>query len=373
MNHYYDYELKASYTYDSEGLRTSKTVGGVTTKYYWDRGYTVNESDGTNFTAQNTIGPGGITARQVGIAEPMYLLKDIHGDTTAVLQNGAAVGTYDYDAFGKETSATGAADNPYRYCGEYTDSETGLIYLRNRYYSPQIGRFIGEDPYWNPANMIYGDNGTEGFPDFAAIMQSSNLYAYCGNNPLRYTDSTGLVAGEPFDTLEELAADWAWNYYGTIYYTKIEQVSAIYEIEESGRRYYVYTEAVVGGPHTVDPILAEMQVPSGATIHGVIHGHPMGEGLSTADMNYTKGKNNTKTIYAVYFQKSTGNTNVVRYKQNMSKPKDFVEDVPISEPSKERKEYLKNNEKLKTIWFKHATTKCSHGYNCKPDDWPRKW
>ncbi len=104
----------------------------------------------------------------------MYLLKDIHGDTTAVLQNGAAAGTYDYDAFGKETSATGAADNPYRYCGEYFDNETGLIYLRNRYYSPKLGRFISEDP----------------------AKSGMNWYVYCENNPIKYSDPWGLTIME---------------------------------------------------------------------------------------------------------------------------------------------------------------------------------
>ena len=58
-------------------------------------------------------------------------MKNVHGDTTKVLQNGSAVGTYDYDAFGKKLTSTGMSDNPFRYCGEYIDSKTGLIYLRN--------------------------------------------------------------------------------------------------------------------------------------------------------------------------------------------------------------------------------------------------
>ena len=102
-------------------------------------------------------------SRKVGTATPMYLMKDVHGDTTAVLQNGATVRTYDYDMFGKQVTSSGTAENPYRYCGEYIDGETGFIYLRNRYYDPSIGRFISEDPYWNPANMIYGDNDTSEF------------------------------------------------------------------------------------------------------------------------------------------------------------------------------------------------------------------
>lgn len=79
----------------------------------------------------------------------------------------------------------------YRYYGEYTDLEMNNIYLRNRYYDASVGRFISEDTHWNSTNMIYGDNRNNGNPSIAAIMQSSNLYVYCGNNPIRWIDPTG--------------------------------------------------------------------------------------------------------------------------------------------------------------------------------------
>ncbi len=56
------------------------------------------------------------------------------------------------------------------YCGEYADRESGLIYLRNRYYDPTQGRFITEDP----------------------IRDGTNWYVYCENNPVMYTDPLGL-------------------------------------------------------------------------------------------------------------------------------------------------------------------------------------
>ncbi|MDO4302264.1 MAG: RHS repeat-associated core domain-containing protein, partial [Clostridia bacterium] len=51
--------------------------------------------------------------------------------------------------------------NPWGYCGEYRDKESGLIYLRNRYYDSSTGRFINEDTYWNIDNMIYGESENE--------------------------------------------------------------------------------------------------------------------------------------------------------------------------------------------------------------------
>ena len=94
-----------------------------------------------------------------------------------------------------------------RYCGEYYDQETDLIYLRNRYYDPSIGRFISEDTHWNPNNMIYGDKEYKSdeikIPDINAIMQSSNLYDYCINNPMNFADPSGDSAGE--------ILSWAWG------------------------------------------------------------------------------------------------------------------------------------------------------------------
>lgn len=60
-------------------------------------------------------------------------------------------------------------DDPFGYCGEYYDAELDMVYLRNRYYSPEIGRFITEDP----------------------IKDGFNWYVYCGNNPIMFVDPIG--------------------------------------------------------------------------------------------------------------------------------------------------------------------------------------
>lgn len=110
----------------------------------------------------------------------MYLMKDVHGDTTALLRSNSQVGTYDYDEYGKLTDSTGTVDNPYQYTGEYLDEETGFIYLRNRYYAPSIGRFISEDP----------------------AKDGDNWYVYCGNNPVNFVDISGLGAS-PIEITKE--------------------------------------------------------------------------------------------------------------------------------------------------------------------------
>ena len=137
-----------------------------------------------------------------------YYVYNGHGDVVQLIdESGTLTKTYEYDAFGVEKDADEEDINPFRYCGEYFDKETGTYYLRARYYSPVIGRFTAEDPHWNPSNMIYGDNPVRinerqdplGLtiytyaPDINAIRQSTNLYVYCGNNPVMYIDPDGEV------------------------------------------------------------------------------------------------------------------------------------------------------------------------------------
>ena len=123
-------------------------------------------------------------------------------------EDGEITKSYDYDAFGCETQPDPLDGNPFRYCGEYFDIETGSYYLRARYYAPAIGRFTQQDTHWNTANMIYGDNpqkineredalGLKNYtyvPQIMAIVQSGNQYVYGINNPIMYFDYTGMLA-----------------------------------------------------------------------------------------------------------------------------------------------------------------------------------
>ena len=97
---------------------------------------------------------------------------------------------YSYDAFGTDIGTTqsggsGSTDsNPFRYAGEYWDSDTGTYYLRARYYTPSVGRFLTEDPL--PYTKTKMPNEQEIIDPL-----SLNLYTYCWNNPVLYFDSTG--------------------------------------------------------------------------------------------------------------------------------------------------------------------------------------
>ncbi|MBU5334383.1 RHS repeat-associated core domain-containing protein [Anaerocolumna aminovalerica] len=75
------------------------------------------------------------------------------------LLNGNVVNNYKYDEWGNILENKETISNPFRYAGEIYDQETGLYYLRARYYDPAIGRFINEDPVEgqieNPLSMNY--------------------------------------------------------------------------------------------------------------------------------------------------------------------------------------------------------------------------
>ncbi len=70
---------------------------------------------------------------------------------------------YRYDAFGNLKKSPASDTNPFRYSGEYYDDESDLIYLRNRYYDPSVGRFITEDPIRDGLNGLFRAKDTDSF------------------------------------------------------------------------------------------------------------------------------------------------------------------------------------------------------------------
>ena len=113
--------------------------------------------------------------------------KNLLGDVVAIYNSeGARVGRYLYSAYGATNvynyaTTTGQItySNPFRYRGYYYDPDIGLYYLQSRYYDPYTCRFISPDSV-----KYLGANGD---------LMSYNLYAYCSNNPVMYTDPTGTT------------------------------------------------------------------------------------------------------------------------------------------------------------------------------------
>ncbi|MGW7363764.1 RHS repeat-associated core domain-containing protein [Streptomyces sp. NPDC054841] len=105
-------------------------------------------------------------------------------------QDGTIATRYTYDPYGQPTTSGTPSTNPYTFTGRENDG-TGLLYYRNRYYDPETGRFISQDPI-----------GHTGGP---------NLYQYALSSPTTYTDPTGnnpLLAGCAAGALFDGALDW---------------------------------------------------------------------------------------------------------------------------------------------------------------------
>jgi len=110
----------------------------------------------------------------------------------ALTDEAAAVKTtYSYDPFGNTTVSGETSDNPFQYTGREDDG-TGLYYYRARYYSPELQRFISEDPILKPGNP----NAPCLLPRLLRTPAMLNAYNYVVNNPIRLRDPLGLMSCE---------------------------------------------------------------------------------------------------------------------------------------------------------------------------------
>ena len=168
----------ASYTYGANGLRKSKTVGNTTTGFIWNGQNLAAETKGGTLKNVYSYGPDGIQYGNINGSDIFYV-KDAHGNTVTTLDGAKnEIKDYSYDAFGNQFNAVSSSDtNPFRYCGEYYDNESGNIYLRARYYDSSIGRFVTEDP----------------------VKDGLNWYAYCSGNPVMFVDGTGYDQEKNYD------------------------------------------------------------------------------------------------------------------------------------------------------------------------------
>ena len=183
-----------SFTYDDNGLRTSKTVNGITTEYYWNGNLLVAEKTPYNLIVYNydaTGRPIGMAYRENGYTQYQWDVfwfdLNVFGDVVAVYDNnGTKLLTYTYDpwGYGEVGYVNGgefsqAKRNRIAYRGYYYDSDLDLYYLQSRYYDPSTKRFINADSYISTGQGILG----------------YNMYAYCNNNPVNYVDYGGSIPG----------------------------------------------------------------------------------------------------------------------------------------------------------------------------------
>ena len=168
------------YSYNTDGDRVSKTVNGVKTEYFYNGSILAGQKTGDEtliFMYDNNGDAFGFIYN----GEEYYYIKNVQNDIVAIAdKNGDIVTNYYYNAWGNVTQITGntalAQTNPLRYRSYYYDSETGYYHLKSRYYSPEVGRFLNADGY---------------LAELGGNINGYNLFAYCFNNPVNLSDTTG--------------------------------------------------------------------------------------------------------------------------------------------------------------------------------------
>ncbi len=176
--------VTTTYKYNDSGIRTSKTVGTITTDYALNGTQILAQTENGVRTDFRYDGNGKLIALRYNGTE-YYYVTNILGDITGLIDStGTIVVEYIYSAWGQKLSVTGTLAttlgqaNPFRYRGYYYDVETELYYLQSRYYDPNTGRFINADD--TSILQVTQDELT-----------GDNLYVYCGNCPIMKVDLTG--------------------------------------------------------------------------------------------------------------------------------------------------------------------------------------
>ncbi len=138
-----------NYTYNSDEIRTSKTVNDIETTYQLDGTKIVSETTNGNIKWYIYDENDAIIGFEYN-SNTYYFEKNAQGDVVRIFDSeGNFVSEYFYDAWGNISSITGNGEianaNPFRYRGYYYDNESGLYYLQSRYYDSFTGRFLNAD------------------------------------------------------------------------------------------------------------------------------------------------------------------------------------------------------------------------------------
>ncbi len=163
-------KIEDTYAYDGTGLRASQTISGTKAGFAWDVSgqMPLLISDGSRYYV---YGPEGLPIAQIASETPTYLHHDQQGSTRLLTnQAGSVSGSYTFTPYGQTEAHTGSATTPLAYGGQYTNSSTGLIYLRARVYDPSTAQFMSVDPL---------------------VAKTGETYGYAAQSPVNAGDPTG--------------------------------------------------------------------------------------------------------------------------------------------------------------------------------------
>jgi RHS repeat-associated protein len=169
--------INEAFAYDATGLLTAKTSGLSTQHLAWDASTPLPLllNDGEK---SYVYGPNGLPIEQISSGEkPTYLHHDQLGSTRLLTDaSGKTSASFSYAPYGELEGTTGTATTPLAFAGQYTDAETGLQYLRARFYDPGTGQFLSRDP-------------------LQALTREP--YAYAADNPANLVDPEGQEVAVP--------------------------------------------------------------------------------------------------------------------------------------------------------------------------------
>jgi RHS repeat-associated protein len=163
-----------TFTYGADGERVMRTTPLGRTIYV--AGHEVSANlNGSNVRATRSYRFGGELIATRSPSGLDYIISDQQGSVEATYASGGSLETSRaYSPYGKRRSG-GEFDTDQGWLGEIEDDHSALSYMNARYYDPNIGTFISPDPVVDTAHP-----------------KSLNAYAYALNNPITYSDPTGL-------------------------------------------------------------------------------------------------------------------------------------------------------------------------------------
>jgi RHS repeat-associated protein len=262
----------ASFKYDGLNRQVSRTLNGGAPIYnIWDGWNLIEEIQNGSVTAAYLNGTAGLVKNLIS---PNYYYQDAGGSTSHIANgSGQLQQWYRYDLQGAPIGFDGSNNSLpassyvlFLFTGQRWQGELGLYDLRNRFYSPDIGRFLQGDPI-----------GFKG--------DATNLYRYCGNNPIMRSDLTGEGYDDPYGNPRLAAKASMTEIYPKMVSSRIEWGTEVYKRADGQ---FSYHEIRPGGPHVFN---FKSKTPG---FEGVPHGHPTTEDFSRVGKgNDIKNANDT--------------------------------------------------------------------------------